>query len=384
MANEFWERIGVKPIINASATQTCYGGSLMNRKAAEALDEASKKFFDIRELHEAVSKRIAELTRNEDAMVSAGVASAFYLVTMALLKLDDPSFYKKIPSEFPKGKSVILYKSHRVEYVCGIEQAGVSLREIGDVGEDTDPHAEKLEAEIRKNKPLAFLYVMAGLWIPKGAPSLSEAVRVCKRNGVPIIVDAAAQLPPKSNFWEFTQGYGADVVLFSGGKDLCGPCHTGLILGKKNIVSVCRSIISPQDGVGRFFKIGKEELAAVLVAVEEYIERDEEERLKWCEGEVKKIVDGLDGLHGVSCCRAFPNEAGQPIPRAQITFDQSIYPVSPDEVVQDFLNNKTRIAFLPYPGKGFYCNPMTLVPGEIEIIIKEIRSYFCGKKRCSE
>ena len=381
MLTKMLDKLQIKPIINASATQTDFGGSIMQPKVAQAMAEASQRFFDIRELHKAVGRRIAELTRNEDAMVSGGVASALYLLTMALLKLDDPVFFEQMPTRFPEGKSFVMYKAHRVEYVCSIEQAGVAVREIGDVGVASDPRAELLEEEISRNKPLAFLYVEAGLWIPKGAPSLDEVVRVCRKHGVPVIVDGAAQLPPKSNLWNYTQGHGADVVLFSGGKDLRGSGHTGLVLGRADIVSTCRSLISPQDGVGRFFKVGREELAAALAAVELYVEGDEEARLQWCEDEVRKVIDGIADVPGVTASRAYPNEAGQPIPRALITYDRELHPAAPEAVVEHFLHrNDPRIAFLLCPGKGFYCNPMTLMPGESEIIIREIRSYFCRKQ----
>lgn len=379
MSKEFFLELGIKPLINAAATQTVLGGSIMNPRVLEAMEQASKHFYDIRDLHKAVAGRIATLTKNEDAMVSAGVASAFYLVTMALLQRDDPVSFKKIPKQFPQNKSIVLYRSHEVEYVCGIEQAGVSLRCLGERGQQ-DFEGELLEKALENEKPLAFLYVMAGGWLPKGPPALERAIEVCRRHGVPIIVDAAAQLPPKSNLWNFTQA-GADVVLFSGGKDLRGPCHTGLVLGCREIVGRCREIISPQDGVGRFFKIGKEELFGALAAVEEYLAQNEEQRLALCEAQVEKMIAGLSGLKGVTAKRRFPNEAGQPIPRIHISYDRDIYPRTPEQVVEDFHSRPTAIAFLLEPENGFYCNPMTLQPGESEQVIKEIHDYFSNLNR---
>ena len=375
MLKDILETIGVKPMINASATETVLGGSRMHPEVVKAMAEASRNFFDIRELHAAVGKRIAELTKNKAAMVSGGVASSFYLISMALIKLTDPDVFEKIPAQPPKGQSAIVYKSHRVEYVCGIEQAGLELRVIGDVGSNTDPEAELLEKEILREKPLFFLYVMAGLWIPPGAPTLESAIRVCKKHRVPLILDAAAQLPPRSNFWNFTKA-GADIVLFSGGKDLQGPSHTGLVLGDERIVEACREIISPNEGVGRFFKIGKEELIAALTAVEMYMKKDEDTRLAWCEAQVDKLIRGLGDLPGITAERSFPNEAGQPVPRVKIGYDQDLYRVSPQDLIRDFKARPVRIAFMPDPGKGFYCNPMTLGEGESEIIISEIKDYF--------
>lgn len=380
MLENILDSLGVRPLINASATQTPLGGSIMNERVVRAMGEASQHFFDLRELHAAVGSRIASLTRNEDAMVSAGVASAIYLVTMALIKVTDPESFSQIPARFPEGVSVIAYRPHCVEYVCGIEQAGVKLRVIGESGGAPDERAELLEAEILRQKPLYVLYVMAGLWIPPGAPSLPEAVRVCRKYGVPLVLDAAAQLPPKSNLWTLT-AQGVSVVLFSGGKDLQGPSHTGLVLGNREIVSACREIISPTEGVGRFFKIGKEELIAALVAVEEYMARDEKARLAWCEEQVARLVSALGDIPGVTVTRAYPNEAGQPIPRASVVYDQNMYPIDPSDLVEAFMKRPVRIAFLLNPGKGFYCNPMTMKDGETEILIREIKAYFTSQSR---
>lgn len=374
MVESLFRRLGIRPLINAAATQTPIGGSRMNLNVCQAMQEASQYFVDLRALHRAAGGRIAELTHNEDAMISGGVASAFFLVTLALLRIQDPDAFNAYPEKMPSNYSVLIYQTQCVEYTIGIEQTGVRLRKMDENG-TVDVSAAMLEREIQKEKPLAFFYVLAGQWIKPGAPSLETAMEVCKRYGVPVIVDGAAQLPPKSNLWRFTQ-MGADLALFSGGKDLCGPSNIGLVLGKHELIDVCRSLISPNEGVGRFFKVGKEDIVAAVVAVEDYMNRDEEERLRWCEVEVAKMIQGLQSVPGIRAERAFPNEAGQPVPRVFVAVGGAS-PEQIDKLYADFLQGDPSLAVLADSAKGgFYLNPMTLAEGESDVIVRIVTEYF--------
>ena len=374
MVKRILEALGVRPMINAAATQTPIGGSRMNPNVAKAMGEISQYFVDLHALHAAVGREIARMTHNEAAMVSGGVASAFYLTTMALVKQKDPAAFAALPQSMPRKHSILLYATQCVEYTLGIELAGVRLRRIQTPG-IVDEQAELLEREIRQEKPLAVFYVLAGPWIKPGAPSLERTISVCRQYGVPVIVDAAAQLPPKSNLWKFTQ-MGAELALFSGGKDLCGPSNMGLVLGRQELVDICRSLISPNEGVGRFFKVGKEELIAAWVAVKDYMEADEAQRLAWCEDEVNRMVSALADIPALRVSRAYPNEAGQPVPRVFVSV-LGANAARVERICGDFRRGEIPIAFLPDGEKGgFYINPMTLAPGESKTVIKAIRAYF--------
>ncbi|MEZ4504759.1 MAG: hypothetical protein R2848_02585 [Thermomicrobiales bacterium] len=51
-------------------------------------------------------------------------------------------------------------------------------------------------------------------------------IEIAHSMSVPVIVDAAAQIPPISNLWHYTRDLGADAAIFSGGKGLQGPQTT--------------------------------------------------------------------------------------------------------------------------------------------------------------
>lgn len=361
-------------MINAAATETCVGGSIKNPQVATAMVEAAKHFVDLKKLQIAVGEKIAQLTQNEAAMVTTGAAGGLFLAIAGCLQLADPAAYSRLPDDIPRSYRVLAYRSHFVEFVTGIKQVGVNLVPLGSIGERERQEAWELEEAI-KDGALAVLYVMAGLWIPPGAPSLEEVAKVCRAKNIPLIVDAAAQLPPVENLWRLTQA-GATAVLFSGGKDLRGPSSTGLMVGKKDLIAVCREIISPNHGIGRIFKVDKEEMIGLLTAVEEYVTMDHAARLEWSETQVKKVIAGLADLQSVKAERAFPNEAGQPIPRVKCSFNREAVGLSRDELLETFLNQDPSIRFAPGPAESFYINPMTLQEGETEIIIAQLHQFF--------
>ena len=65
--------------------------------------------------------------------------------------------------------------------------------------------------------------------------SLEACIAIAKKARIPLLVDAAAELPPAQNLSEYTK-MGADLVAFSGGKGLRGPQNAGLLVGRKDLV----------------------------------------------------------------------------------------------------------------------------------------------------
>ncbi len=94
------------------------------------------------------------------------------------------------------------------------------------------------------------------------------------RHRLPVIVDAAAQIPPLSSLWDFTR-LGAQFAIFSGGKGLRGPASTGLIVGEAAGVARCAVNAAPLQRLGRPMKVGKEDLIGFLAALELELAADE-------------------------------------------------------------------------------------------------------------
>ncbi len=361
--------LGVEPLINAATTLTLLGGSLMEPDVVAAMGAAAKQYVRLDELQIAASGRIAQLTGNEAAHVTAGCAAAVVLATIATIVKGEPQLLLGPPQDEGLGVEVVVDRSHDIQYLPAIALGGGRVVWIGSEGK-TKP--EELEEAIRDET--AAVFYVAGQNREGIALSLQETIEIAHKAGVPVIVDAAAQLPPVENLWRFTTQMGADLALFSGGKGLHGPQASGLLVGRSRYVEAARANASPAPGIARALKVGKEEIVGLVRAIELYLERDHiaEKRLnrEVCEG----WVETLNGASGITAEICESNEAGQPSPRVRLTFDVSNGGVDAIEVEHGLWNHSPRIAILPDTTDSFYITPDTLTPGEAGVVARAIES----------
>jgi seryl-tRNA(Sec) selenium transferase len=205
-----------------------------------------------------------------------------------------------------------------------------------------------------------------------GQISLELQIEIAKKHGIPLIVDAAAQLPPVENLWNFTR-MGADLALFSGGKGLCGPQSSGLILGRKDLITACAFNACPRPFIGQPMKAGKEEIVGLMAAVRSYLDLDHAALMQTYEDQVSWIVAAFSGIPHVSARRSFPSEAGQPMPRAEIILSEQSLGISRDEVLRQLYTGSPAIHLSPAGATGIYVNPQTLQDGQERIIVKRIK-----------
>ena len=92
-----YQRIGVRPLINARGTWTYFSGSLMLPEVRQAMDAASRQFVDMFELQAAVGKRLAALSGAESGMVTSGSAGAMAAATAACIAGSDPQKIWQLP-----------------------------------------------------------------------------------------------------------------------------------------------------------------------------------------------------------------------------------------------------------------------------------------------
>jgi L-seryl-tRNA(Ser) seleniumtransferase len=362
---DIYRRIGVEPIVNGRSTFTILGGSLIAPPVLEAMRQAAESFVDLVELQDAVGRRLAELTRNDAAFVSGGAAAGLFLSAAAamLRNTDDgvlrPDRLESEPREF------IVHRAHRIPYDQAIELAGGRLVEIG--GADRTDESE-LAAALGPSTA-AVLYV-AKAYLAHAVVPLETVIEMAHRAGVPVLVDAAAQLPPAENLWRFTEA-GADIVLFSGGKGLGGPASTGLIVGRAQLIKRLAVNAAPLQRLGRPMKVGKEDMIGLLAAVEWYLAQDHEARALREEAIVERIVAWGRGRDDVTVERVGLGEAGQPTPRAWIRLVGGS-PEERDGLLAKLRATPPRIDLLPDDEAGFFVAPETLVAGEEEVITKQL------------
>lgn len=362
-----YAELGVRPVINADARLTRLGGSLMAPEVRAAMDAAARQYVDMHELQTAIGRRLAALTHNEAALVCAGAAAGLFLSTLACVVGGSLGRIAGLPSLAGCPDEVVIHTAHRIPYDLAVRQTGARLVSVGNVIQTFD---WELEAALGP-RTAAVLYV-AGAHLGGGALPLERVVAIAHAHRVPVIVDAAAQLPPPENLWRFTRELGADLAVFSGGKDLAGPQASGLVVGRADLIEACRAHASPHQRLGRPMKVGREALVGLMVAVELYLQQDHGARIAGFEATVAHWIAQLGQLPGIDARRGFPNEAGQPTPRMLLTLDAARCGLTGAALRERLWQGEPRIAVAALGEDTIAATPDCLAPGEERVVLEQI------------
>src|SRR5207248_8092754 len=120
----------------------------------------------------------------------------------------------------------VVHRRQRNAFDQALRLAGGEFLEI-------EADASELAAAAARDDVAGIFYTFA--WFcPESALPLPQVVEIARRASVPVIVDAAAEVPPAANLARFVSE-GADLVTFSGGKAIRGPQASGFILGRKDL-----------------------------------------------------------------------------------------------------------------------------------------------------
>jgi D-glucosaminate-6-phosphate ammonia-lyase len=286
-----YKDLGLKPIINACGTVTRLGGAPMPAAVLEAFQEAAQEWVPLEQLQAAASQKIAETTGAEAGLVTAGSAAALTLGTAAILAGQNLGRMEQLPQTDGFRNEIIIAREQRSGYDHAIRAAGARLVEVG-FNEVTSNagvrRAELWEFEAAITPQTAGIAYVLG---PGSCPPLSDVVTMAHHHNLPVIVDAAGELPPRENLKRIP-ATGADLVGYSGGKAIRGPQSTGILCGRRDLVSsaalqmldmddhlelwdppadfIDRSQLAgiPRHGIGRALKVSKEEIIALLTALE--------------------------------------------------------------------------------------------------------------------
>ncbi|MFV0414200.1 MAG: aminotransferase class V-fold PLP-dependent enzyme [Oscillospiraceae bacterium] len=277
----FYRQLGIPTYINAHDTYTVYGGSRMNKRTLAAMAEAAESFVSLEEMQRILGKKIAELTHNEGAYISNGAAGGLMLAAAVCMAKGEMYRYARLPNTEGIPNEIIVMRAQRNAYDAAILGSGAKIVEIGDADETL---AYDLQGTIGPNTSAPFYF--APETFSRASMPLKQAISICHEKGIPVVVDAAAQLPPVANLWNYT-ALGADLVLFSGGKTLAGPQDSGLVLGRQNMVEDCIRFGAPAHGVCRASKTSREAMAGLYTALEQFLQQSEqtvyEQQLQICQ-----------------------------------------------------------------------------------------------------
>jgi L-seryl-tRNA(Ser) seleniumtransferase len=329
---QIYQSIGVEPIINCRGTFTIIGGSVERPEVRAAMDAASKYYVQMDELADAVGQRLAELTGAEWGMVSAGCAAGMKHVTAACVTGGNPERLVRIPdlTGFDKTE-VIAPRYSRNVYDAALRNIGVTLTTV-----------ETPEELARSISPrTAMIYIMAADQSESGPLSLEAIAEIARPANVPILVDAAAEILTIPNVH---LQRGATVVVYSGGKAICGPQCAGLVLGRKNILMSAWQASAPHHGPGRDNKVGREETLGMVAAVEAWVKRDHKGEwntwLSWLD-HISKRVSTIDG---VKTAVREPTGLSNRSPALVISWDPNRLHVTGEEIAEELARTKPRIA----------------------------------------
>ena len=332
-ADNIFRSIGVEPLINCRGAYTIIGGCLELPPVREAMEAASHNFVQYDELAAGIGQRLADLTKSEWGMVSAGCAAGMKHITAACVTGGDPEKLIRIPdlSGFDKNEVIIPLYS-RNTYDHSIRNIGVKIVHVTNVAE--------LEKAI--NPKTAMIYVNAVNGSFTGQPfSLEVIASVAKPKNIPILIDAAAEnlTIPSVHIKR-----GADVVAYSGGKAIRGPQCAGLMLGRKDILESAWQSSSPHHGPGRDNKVGREEMIGMMAAVETWIKRDHDAEYKSWMTRLNTIAKKALTIEGVKTSIIEPEELSNKHPTLWVSWDPAKFNVTGYEIAEELGSTKPRVA----------------------------------------
>lgn len=329
--------------------------------------EASRGYVDVFDLQRRAGDRLARLTGNEAAYVANGATGGLFLATLACMTGCDQRAISRLPSLEGLRDEVIVHRTHRMPLDLAVLLAGATFVEIGNrlvtsVGD--------LEAAIGE-RTAAVLY-MAGDFYRVGALSLEETVDIAHAHELPVVVDAAEQVPPSENLWRCTRELGADLAVFSGGKGICGPQASGLVVGRRDLVEACYQNGYPHTRLGRALKVGKEEIVGLLAAVELCLSDDYPARVAAWNAVVDAWERALGDLPGVSVQQVFPTWSP--------SVARLLLEVGPgngftaQDLCDGLLRGDPAVAVeIPPNTSQVFANPEPLEPGEESVVVDRIR-----------
>jgi L-seryl-tRNA(Ser) seleniumtransferase len=353
--------VTIEPLINAHSWATMFGGSTLRPTVIAAMVQAVRGYTDIFALQDRLGQRIADATGNDAAYISNGAAAGLTITLLAIFTAGAPERIAALPA--PAGDlRVAFQRCQRNPYDHAVELAGGSFDFVGT--EDAVSAADLALALDRR--PTACLYAL-GEPFERVAVPLDTVVRLCRERGIPVVVDAAAQLPPASNLWRLTRDVGVDVAIFSGGKELRGPQNSGFVVGRRSIIDACKAVGSPRQTIARPLKVGREGMVGLVVALEEYLAEGDDARIAHRERIVEEWLRAWQRLDGVRAFRSFPNVAGQPIPRAGLEIDPKVTGQSAMDVARSLWDGIPRIAVM-VEGDVLYANPSPLDEGDADLV----------------
>ncbi|HUK18546.1 MAG TPA: aminotransferase class V-fold PLP-dependent enzyme [Bryobacteraceae bacterium] len=369
---DYYDKLGVTKIINAAGTYTALTASIMPPPVQAAVARAAKSPVRLTELQNAAGEYIARLLKCEAALVTDGAASALTLGTAACMTRANKTAIHNIPTDLTGLRNeVIVQKGHRYDYDHAIRNCGARFVEVETL--------EQYESAFNDRTVMAHFFNAA----ESGKIGREEWIRVAHTHGVPCFNDAAADVPPISNLWNYTQ-MGFDLVTFSGGKGIRGPQNAGLLLGKKDLITAAALNNSPiSETIGRGMKVAKEQIVGMVAALDWFLAQTDASMEAEFRRRAERIAAQLKGIPTLRCDIVIPDVAANAVPHLLVRYDPQRVKISPIAVMTELRRSSPSIELNPATGRmkagGLPSDENTIVvgvwmlqPGEEAIVARRL------------
>ena len=366
-ANDIYRSLGVDPAIIASGTTTAYGGSKLRPEVFDAMNKASNVMVNMDQLNRQAGKIIAEITGAEAGFVASGSAGGLVMQAAAVIAGSDPKKMRQLPDTTGLKNEIIIHRSHRFPYDQCYRSVGAKFVEIGD-GRRCYPW--ELEAAFTENTA-AVAYLFSNFLTRRAMP-FPEVCEIAHAHGVPVIVDAASFVPPRSNLRRFT-AEGADMVVYSGGKAIRGPQGTGILCGREDLIEAAFANASPHQFIGRGMKVAKEEIIGLLQALDIFVNEDEEAEMKRFSEMCQEVVDALIEVPGLDVSVEH-DDYDYLTPHTVLKFAGDRIGPGRDEIFAAMVNGDPPIYLhnIHHPNE-LAVDPTNLDEAELQIVIRRLR-----------
>ncbi len=370
---DYYDKLGVTKIINAAGTYTALTASIMPPSVQAAVALAAKNPVKLAELQQKSGEYLARRLKCEAALICSGAASALTLGTAACMTVGNRQSVSLLPQQVSGLKhEVIVQKAHRYGYDHALTNCGVRFVEVETL--------EQYESAFNERTAMCHFFNAA----EGGQISREDWIRVAHQHGVPCFNDAAADVPPISNLWAYTQ-MGFDLVTFSGGKGIRGPQNAGLLLGRKDLIEAAGWSNSPRDEtVGRGMKVAKEQIVGMVAAIDWLLDQSDDSMQAEFLRRANRIASHLKDVPTLTH-EIFVPPVANAIPHLLLRYDQARVGKAPLEVAQALrtgspsievnpsTGRKSGSAGLPNAENAIVVGVWMLQPGEDMIVARRLR-----------
>ena len=367
VAESMYQRLGISPIINAAGSITRLGGTRTRPLTLELMSRAARVMVNIDDLNRAAGKEIARLTGAEAGFVCSGAAGGLVLQAAACIAGNDPVRMRQLPNTDGLKNEIVIHTMHRFPYDQAYRVAGAKMVEFGDY---LFSHPWQLEGAINE-RTVAVAYLAAPFSSNKVLP-LERVCEIAHAHDVPVIVDAASMLPPRSNLYRYL-GAGADMVVYSGGKGIRGPQGSGILVGRADLIESAAAQANPAQFLGRGMKVAKEEVIGLVASLAAFVEEDEAAEMAEYRSLAQKAVDALVEIPGLQVTLEH-DRINYLIPHAVIRFTDEWRGPSRDAVAAAMEQGSPQIYLHQLGGpQELGVDPLNLTEAETEIVIRRLR-----------